>query len=184
MFILIKVYKKVEKFIWKVDGFYWLRRKMRRLVFSTLYFQLYFAVSVFNLVYPPLVTFGKLGNHTVLYSMNPPFIQCWLSALNERLELINRIYPFRFIEKVKNGSFHLSNEFYKPYEKCGKLMDFDGDIFAILAAYELCYSKSQNFAFSSNPFVGRFLWPCRLYISEFFLFFQFSFWRFLWYLSQ
>jgi len=40
---------------------------MHSLVFVTsLFFQLYFSANAFNLVYPPLVTYTNLGNHTVL----------------------------------------------------------------------------------------------------------------------
>eukprot|EP01080_Neovahlkampfia_damariscottae_P003144 gene3144-5460_t len=48
-----------------------------------------------------------------------------------------------FVEKVKNGSCHWSNEFYKPWEKCGKIMEYEGDLlpyaqlFLIIATFLL-----------------------------------------------
>ena len=84
-----------------------------------------------------------------------------------------KILNIRFIEKVKNGSCHWSNQFYKPWEKCGKLLDLDNDVFAMAAQEYLCYSKIQNLAFSSNTILSRYFYPYQQHISQLYLLLQF-----------
>eukprot|EP01080_Neovahlkampfia_damariscottae_P003114 gene3114-5284_t len=63
-------------------------------------------------------------------------------------------YNERFVQRVKNGSCSISDTFFEPWKKCGKLMENEGDIVPHFDF--LCYSKSEN----------RYLMPFREFIGQ------------------
>jgi hypothetical protein len=60
-----------------------------------------------------------------------------------------------FVEKVRNGSCLFSNKFYKPWEKCGKLMEFEDLVPFPNLANSLCYSFKENIVFHKDDFLNR-----------------------------
>jgi hypothetical protein len=61
-----------------------------------------------------------------------------------------------FVENVKSGKCKKSLELYKPWEKCGKIMEYDE--FTIVANFPttFCYSFKDNAYFYQNDFSNRF----------------------------
>jgi hypothetical protein len=79
-----------------------------------------------------------------------------------------------FVEKVKNGSCVSSNKIYKPWEKCGKLMEFDKIVpYPSNVLTPMCYFYKENIILYQNDFLNRNLYL--IPIVEIFLTSIFSF---------
>jgi hypothetical protein len=79
-----------------------------------------------------------------------------------------------FVERVKNGSCSFSNNYYKPWGKCGKLMEFED-----IAPYPtfpttLCYSYKENLFFYENDLLNRSVIPVALVEILFMSIFSFT----------
>jgi hypothetical protein len=69
------------------------------------------------------------------------------------------VYGFNqssFVENVKSGKCNKSNEVHKPWEKCGKIMEYDELTFVASYPVTFCYSLKDNTYFYQNDFSNRF----------------------------
>ena len=85
------------------------------------------------------------------------------------------LVSFSFVQKILNGSCKWSIIGFQPWEKCGgKIMDYEDDVIPMISYLPLCYSKTQNIAFSDTKFLTRYIFPYAGYINTFFMFIQYT----------